>query len=82
VLDTPISDKYLKDGGAMPVGAEWDDIELPANFFVWLASPESEFLRGRFLWANWDVEEMVAKKEELEKDQQLLRIQIGGWPFA
>ena len=48
---------------------------------VWLASPESEFLRSRFVWANWDVEEMIAMKDKIEKDPHLLRPTMGGWPF-
>jgi NAD(P)-dependent dehydrogenase (short-subunit alcohol dehydrogenase family) len=31
---------------------------LPAAFSVWLASPEADFLKGRFIWANWDVAEL------------------------
>jgi NAD(P)-dependent dehydrogenase (short-subunit alcohol dehydrogenase family) len=59
-----------------------DEVELSANFMVWLASPESEFLKsGRFLWANWDVEELIARKAEIEADPLLFRITIGGWPF-
>lgn len=38
---------------------EWVDIHLPAHFAVWLASPEADFLHGRFLWAHWDVEQMI-----------------------
>src|SRR4051794_38501608 len=32
---------------------------LPAGFCVWLASPASEPFRGRFLWSNWDVTELL-----------------------
>ncbi|KAJ3538102.1 hypothetical protein NM208_g6044 [Fusarium decemcellulare] len=32
--------------------------DLPAHFAVWAATPEAEFLHGRFAWASWDVEEM------------------------
>jgi hypothetical protein len=42
-----------------------------------LASQEADFLKGRLVWANWDVEEMKARQIEIvEKD--LLRIQITG----
>ncbi|KAI9716475.1 MAG: hypothetical protein M1812_005370 [Candelaria pacifica] len=59
-----------------------DDVDLPAHFMVWLTSPEAAFLKGRFLFANWDVEEMKAKKKELENDPTLLTVTLGGWPFA
>ena len=45
------------------------DIKLPADFAVWLTSREADFLAGRFAWANWDVDELVGKKQEIaEKD--------------
>lgn len=35
----------------MPAGAlEWEDINLPADFSLWLAGPQSDFLQGRFVW--------------------------------
>ncbi|KAG8158625.1 hypothetical protein KVR01_011747 [Diaporthe batatas] len=36
----------------------WDDVELPADFVVWAVSPQARFLNGRFVWANWDVDEL------------------------
>lgn len=54
--------------------------DLPASFIVWAVSPEAEFLRGKFLWCNWDVDELKARKEELEKPNQLT-ITMNGWPF-
>ena len=37
-------------------------VELPAQFLVWIVSDEAAFLRNKFVWANWDVEELKAKK--------------------
>ncbi|KIW10986.1 hypothetical protein PV08_10285 [Exophiala spinifera] len=62
-------------------GIVLDDAELVANFMVWLASPESDFLRGRYVWCNWDVEEMIAKRAEIESNPTLLTMTLGGWPF-
>jgi hypothetical protein len=58
------------------------DIELglPGAFCVWLASPESEFLRGRFLFSNWDVVEMKAREQEI-MDKDLLVLGLNGWPL-
>ena len=68
--------------GPLPSGDLLDEPELAANFMVWLASPLSEFLKsGRFLWVNWDVEELIARKAEIEANPLLFRITIGGWPF-
>jgi len=48
---------------------------------VWLASPEAEFLKGKYIWANWDIEEMKAREAEI-KGSDLLTMKLGGWPFA
>ena len=37
----------------------WEDENLAGNFAVWLASPEAAFLHGRFVWAEWDVDELI-----------------------
>lgn len=47
---------------------------LPAAFAVWLCSAEADFLKGRFLWAQWDVEELKAKKAKIEADSNVLKI--------
>jgi hypothetical protein len=51
---------------------------LPAAFCVWLTSEKSEFLRGRMIWANWDVEELKAKEAQIV-EQDLLRVDLKGW---
>lgn len=38
---------------------------LPAHFIVWATNPEADFLKGRMVWANWDVEELKAKANEI-----------------
>lgn len=58
-----------------------DEVELPAWFTVWLASPEAAFLKDRFVWANWDVAELQAHREELEENPMLLRVLLEGVPM-
>lgn len=53
---------------------EWEDIDLPAHFAVWLAGPESSCLHGRYMWANWDVDELIALKDKLENDPFYMRV--------
>jgi NAD(P)-dependent dehydrogenase (short-subunit alcohol dehydrogenase family) len=55
-----------------------DDMSLCSDFCVWLASQEAEFLRGRFVSANFDVDELLTRKDEFEKNHMLLRLHIGG----
>jgi hypothetical protein len=44
------------------------NIQLSSEFIVWASSKEAAFLTGRFVWVNWDVDELIAKNEILEKD--------------
>ncbi|WPH04747.1 putative NADP(+)-dependent dehydrogenase [Acrodontium crateriforme] len=53
---------------------EWEDIDLPAHFALWLSGPESDFLHGRFVWAAWDVDELIELKEKVAKDPRFLTI--------
>ena len=60
--------------------ADLDSVSLPASFNVWLASPEARFLKGKFVWANWDVDELKANAKAIETSMQL-SIGLVGWPF-
>ena len=64
------TDMFEKSGlaGAFPV----TEAKLAADFVVWLASPEADFMAGRVATANWDVEERKAKKQEILDDDLLL----------
>ncbi|XXG94694.1 hypothetical protein Hte_000951 [Hypoxylon texense] len=44
---------------------EYDDMSLPADFLVWVVSPEADFLRNKLVFAAWDVEELKARKAEI-----------------
>ncbi|KAI1447660.1 hypothetical protein F5Y02DRAFT_432303 [Annulohypoxylon stygium] len=60
------TDNFYRTGGTtdkLPM----DTVQLPAHFLVWMASPEASFLRGRCTWANWDVEELKAKKAAIQE---------------
>lgn len=47
---------------------------LSAGFCVWLCHPEAAFLSGKVLWAQWDVPELLAQKEWIEKHPWHLEI--------
>ena len=55
-----------------------DDMSLPSDTCVWLASPEADFLKGRFLHSNFDVEELVARKAEFAENPTLLTVTLAG----
>jgi hypothetical protein len=60
--------------------ADWLIADLAGHMFVWLASPEADFLKGKFVWSNWDAEELVARKEEILADKFLLTWMVNGVP--
>ena len=62
-----------------PNALNFDDIELPANFAVWAVSPEARFLNGKFVWANWDVDELKAMATEIEGSKKFT-FGLLGWP--
>ena len=67
------SEYYLDSGGsysALTIPA----VNLPAHFSVWLCSREADFLNGRFVWPQWDVDELLAEKERIEKDPNMLKL--------
>ncbi|PNP58311.1 hypothetical protein THARTR1_01826 [Trichoderma harzianum] len=65
------TDGYAKTGLPAPPNGMTDG-KLTGQFFAWLASDEAEFLRGRFVWADSDVDELKAKKEQIISDDLLL----------
>lgn len=70
------TDGFDRSGAPRP--ADMTEGMLAGEFFAWAASDEADFLRDRFVWAEWDIDELKAKKEEiLEKD--LLLITIDGF---
>jgi hypothetical protein len=56
-----------------------DTPELAAGFSLWLATQgeKVDFLRGRYSAANWDVDELLAKREEI-KSKNLLWTRVVG----
>ena len=48
---------------------------------LWLSSPEAAFLRGKLVWANWDVEELKAVGSKIREGSQMT-IGVEGWPFV
>ncbi|KAF2278342.1 NAD(P)-binding protein [Westerdykella ornata] len=77
VVDTAMN---REAGGVAALGVK-DDASLPASFMVWLSSPEARFLKGKFVWANWDVDELKSRAKEIESST-FLEIGLNGWPFA
>jgi len=45
---------------------------------VWLASAEAAFMKGKYVWANWDVDELKARANEIS-GSNLLKMTLEGW---
>jgi NADP-dependent 3-hydroxy acid dehydrogenase YdfG len=54
-------------------------VELPGSYMVWASSPEAAFLKGKFVWVHWDVEEL---REVIDKseDRYFLKLAVNGLP--
>ncbi|KAF2103945.1 NAD(P)-binding protein [Rhizodiscina lignyota] len=48
-----------------------DDIGLCGGFLTWLTKERRDWLSGRYLRANWDVEELEKKKDEIVQGDKL-----------
>ncbi len=48
-----------------------DDVSLCGAFLVWLVKEKRDWLSGRYLSANWDVEELESKKESIVGEDKL-----------
>ncbi|KAF2099058.1 NAD(P)-binding protein [Rhizodiscina lignyota] len=57
-----------------------DDPELPGHFCVWLVSPEAQFLKSKYVWVNWDVDELKVRKKEI-LETELLDIKLDALSF-
>ncbi|KAH8895925.1 NAD(P)-binding protein [Thozetella sp. PMI_491] len=54
-----------------------DTAELPGDTFVWLAKDRRDWLAGRFINAQWDMEELEQKKDEIvERDLLKFRMAV------
>ncbi|KAK8097046.1 hypothetical protein PG999_012990 [Apiospora kogelbergensis] len=71
--------------GAASTGVKEEDFafnnaDLPGQFAVWAASPEAAFLHGRFVWNEWDVDEMKSGelRKKIDEDPTFLQIGVHG----
>lgn len=52
---------------------------MPGAFSVWLAAtPAADFLQGRLIWSNWDVQELLEREEEIVR-KDLFTLKLSGW---
>ncbi|KAJ3547836.1 hypothetical protein NM208_g1307 [Fusarium decemcellulare] len=75
-----LTDSAKKLGGDAIKGLVFDDENLPGHFAVWAASLEARFLHGRFVWANWDIEELQSGpiRQQIDQDEHFLKVGVEG----
>ncbi|KAF4434873.1 peroxisomal short-chain alcohol dehydrogenase [Fusarium acutatum] len=75
-----LTDSAKRVGGDNLKGLVFDDENLPGHFSVWAATPEASFLHGRFVWANWDVDELKTGpvREQIDTDEHFLKVGVEG----
>ena len=72
--DTGMGPKFVED--VIKYNISYDDPALAGDFLIWTLSEEARFLNGRFVHANWDVDELKAMKAKIEADDSLLTMQL------
>ncbi|KXJ85730.1 putative short-chain dehydrogenase [Microdochium bolleyi] len=72
IVTTDMAKKSGRDGS--------DHVDLPGYFCVWLASPEADFLSGKWQWVNWDIDELKARAKEITSTP-LLTTMLDGVDF-
>ncbi|PTB69721.1 NAD(P)-binding protein [Trichoderma citrinoviride] len=74
-----LTDMARAAGASEDIGIPFDDENLPGQFAVWAASREAEYLHGRFVWANWDVDEVKAVLgKQIAEEPNFLKVGIEG----
>lgn len=55
-----------------------DTPELAGDTLVWLTAERREWLRGRYVDVGWDMEELLSKREKIEREELLkVRLAVG-----
>ncbi|KAF5699960.1 peroxisomal short-chain alcohol dehydrogenase [Fusarium mundagurra] len=75
-----LTDSAKRVGGDNLKGLVFDDENLPGHFSVWVATPEASFLHGRFVWANWDLDELKngPVRKQIDTDERFLKVGVEG----
>jgi NADP-dependent 3-hydroxy acid dehydrogenase YdfG len=87
VVKTKLSNQSATQAGMDVSLLSYDDAEVPAGFCLWLSSPlaggKYQDLEGKFLWGNWDVDELEerTKKGDLATKgfHGALNVGLMGW---
>ncbi|KAI0141712.1 short chain dehydrogenase [Xylariaceae sp. FL1272] len=65
-------DTYLfRRSGSQPETMPMDTVQLAAGFNLWISSSDARFLNGKTVWANWDIDELIAMKDEILQGSKL-----------
>lgn len=67
IVSTHRFDPFIANASANQVTNHYSSliVSLPADYLVWIASPEAEFLKNKIVFSSWDVEELKDRKKEI-----------------
>ncbi|VDC07545.1 unnamed protein product [Peniophora sp. CBMAI 1063] len=71
-IPTPGANEFQEKTGTKGIIPMPDTVELPAATFLWLTAGNAKFLSGRYVQANWDLSEVLSKKDEIVRDNLLV----------
>lgn len=66
------TEMFISSGLVGKVPEDYTNVKLTADFTLWACSNEAAFLNGRFLHVNWDVDELVQRKDEILEKKLLV----------
>ncbi|KAM0420010.1 hypothetical protein ACHAPD_003579 [Fusarium lateritium] len=60
--------------------APFDDENLPGRWAVWASTSQAAFLHGRFVWAAWDIDELMSGdvRKRIDDDEDFLTLKLIG----
>lgn len=72
-MDTELLHELQRKMGALELNWQWTAPDLVGSVVLWLTTAEADFLRGRWLSANWRVDQLAACEGEIV-DKNLLKL--------
>ncbi|PNP51269.1 hypothetical protein FNYG_15906 [Fusarium nygamai] len=72
--------RAAKAAGYTEESFQWNHPDLPGQFALWLASSEAKFLHGRFVWAEWDVDQLKSGvlRKKIDEDSYHFKVGVRG----
>ncbi|KAL6912775.1 hypothetical protein FSST1_010535 [Fusarium sambucinum] len=75
-----ILSEKARSAGLDENSAPFDDENLPGRWAVWASTSQAAFLHGRFVWAAWDIDELMSGdvRKRIDNDGDFLTLKLIG----